>query len=358
MRSLIVLLVILCVAYGDYRLIQFNETEAFWMTQEEVDKIINAVPVVHFMDITDSIDPVQNLKVFTLPTRPTHQTVVRPLLTQVSGDTIYANIGRLSSFTTRYYTSQTGVQAVQAWQTQYRSYVPTTRTDIQVNLFQHSAWIQPSLIARITGTSRPNEVVIIGGHIDSTSNGATAPGADDDASGSATVLEAFRILAREFRPQRTIEFHAYAAEEAGLRGSQAIAQQYASQGINVVAMMQFDMTGFVRPGTTRTIGVVTDFTNAAFTAFIRLVVAEYVTGITWTNTQCGYACSDHASWYRSNYVAGFIFESTFSNSSPYIHTPNDTPSTITRNHAADFARVAVAIAVELSYQENEDELIQ
>jgi hypothetical protein len=60
------------------------------------------------------------------------------------------------------------------------------------------------------------ETVILGGHIDSTAGGASnrSPGADDDASGSAAVLEVFKILmASGFVPDRTVEFHAYAAEE-------------------------------------------------------------------------------------------------------------------------------------------------
>jgi len=359
MRSLIVLLVLLCVAYGygDVRLIRFNETDTRWMTEEEVEKLINAVPIVKFMDITDNIEPVQHeLEQFYIPARPIHMTTVRPVVSQVNADTIYSQIGRLAAFTTRYYTSQTGLQAVNAWATQYRTYA-SGRSDITVNTYPHT-WVQPSLVARIQGTRTPAQVVIIGGHIDSTSSGSTAPGADDDASGSACVLEAFRVIvASGFRPERSIEFHAYAAEEAGLRGSQAIANDYNSRNprVNVVAMMQFDMTGFVRPGTTRTIGVVTDFTTAAVSTFIREAIREYITsqtgGISWTNTQCGYACSDHASWYRANYPAGFVFESTFANSSPYIHTPNDQLSTINRAHAADFAKLATAFAMEVSYTE-------
>jgi leucyl aminopeptidase len=66
-----------------------------------------------------------------------------------------------------------------------------SRSDITVSLFKHS-WGQPSVIARIKGAG-PNadEVVIIGAHEDSTNGGGSkrSPGADDDASGTSTVLE-------------------------------------------------------------------------------------------------------------------------------------------------------------------------
>ena len=52
-----------------------------------------------------------------------------------------------------------------------------------------------------------------------------APGADDDASGIATLTEVIRVaLANGWKPKRTVKFMGYAAEEVGLRGSNAIAQ--------------------------------------------------------------------------------------------------------------------------------------
>ena len=70
-----------------------------------------------------------------------------------------------------------------------------------------------------------NEVIVIGGHIDSISlarASGTAPGADDDASGIATITEVARVLLQaDYRPARTLVFMGYAAEEVGLRGSQA-----------------------------------------------------------------------------------------------------------------------------------------
>jgi leucyl aminopeptidase len=71
-----------------------------------------------------------------------------------------------------------------------------------------------------------------------------APGADDNASGIAVVTETLRaIIASGFKPKRTIKFIGYAAEEVGLRGSKAIAQDYKNQGLNIVGVAQFDMVG-------------------------------------------------------------------------------------------------------------------
>jgi leucyl aminopeptidase len=66
-----------------------------------------------------------------------------------------------------------------------------------------------------------------------------APGADDDGSGTITILEVFRSLVNTgFRPLRPVEFHWYSGEEAGLLGSQDIAQKYAKRGVDVFAMIQ------------------------------------------------------------------------------------------------------------------------
>ncbi len=109
---------------------------------------------------------------------------------------------------------------------------------------------------------------------DSTSKDGRAPGADDDASGSCTVLEVrqsislliivqlFRVLAAsDFKPSRSIEFHTYSAEEAGLRGSQDIAVAYQNNQVPVYAMMQLDMMWYVKPDTTPQIGLYDDNVN-------------------------------------------------------------------------------------------------
>lgn len=84
-------------------------------------------------------------------------------------------------------------------------------------------------IARINGSSTPSEVIIISAHQDSTNMWPflPAPGADDDGSGTVTILEAYRaLIASGFAPKRTVEFHWYSAEEGGLLGSQAVARDY------------------------------------------------------------------------------------------------------------------------------------
>ena len=208
------------------------------------------------------------------------------------------------------------------------------------------------MIATITGTGFPAEVVVIGGHLDSINGSApstgTAPGADDDASGIASLTEAFRAaMANDYRPQRTVKFMAYAGEEVGLRGSGAIAANFLSKGINVVGVLQLDMTNY--KGSTPDVVLVTDNTNAAQNTFVGNLIDTYL-GLSRSTGTCGYACSDHASWHSRGFAASMPFESQVGQHNPRIHTVNDTlaNSDTTGAHAAKFARLAAVYMAELA----------
>jgi len=313
---------------------------------------------VGFMDVTEHVEWYERLSKFktaapaAFPTELQFQDLVESMLPQVSGTNIGNTIRQLSSYRTRYYTTATGEQAVQWLLSQYQQ-AAGTRTDISFDLVKHT-WLQPSLVVRIEG-SDPTvsaETVILGGHIDSVNNGATgvAPGADDDASGSATVFEVFRVLiAGGFVPRRTVEFHAYAAEEVGLRGSQAIARDYKSTGRQVYSMLQFDMDCWPYPKVEgrALIGLITDYTSRNLNAFLKLVMGGYVQ-IGFIESTCGYACSDHASWTNNQYDAGFTFESAFEHHNPNIHTAQDTLDKCDMKHSAQYARLGVGYIVELA----------
>jgi len=81
-----------------------------------------------------------------------------------------------------------------------------------------------NVVAEIPGTDKAQEVVMLGGHIDSWHS---ATGATDNAIGSATMLEAIRILqAIGVKPRRTIRVALWSGEEQGLLGSQAYVKEH------------------------------------------------------------------------------------------------------------------------------------
>lgn len=67
-------------------------------------------------------------------------------------------------------------------------------------------------------------------------------------------------------------------------------------------------------------------------------------------TQCGYSCSDHASFQKAGYQAAFAIESTFENSNKNIHSSSDTIDhpEFSFTHMREFSKLALAFAVELS----------
>jgi hypothetical protein len=97
------------------------------------------------------------------------------------------------------------------------------------------------------GTSRPNDVIIISGHIDSRvsdvmNSAADAPGANDDGSGTAAVIEAARVLSKH-KFAATIVYAVLMGEEQGLFGGKVLANYAKAQGWNVVANLNNDIIG-------------------------------------------------------------------------------------------------------------------
>ena len=231
----------------------------------------------------------------------------------------------------------------------------TGRPDVTVELYSHGGLTpQPSVILTIPGSTLPAEYVILGGHQDSTRFGCSidinpncdAPGADDDGSGIATLSEVIRVaLLHDFRPQRTVQFIGYAAEEVGLFGSEDIAGDYLAAGTNVVAVLNQDMTAY--QGSVQDVAMITDYTDAELTAFVVDLLETYQTGLVWTTDFCGYACSDHAPWDERGFRSAFAFEAQFG-TNPFIHTSGDTVASLGNSaaHAAKFARLAAAFLVE------------
>lgn len=104
-----------------------------------------------------------------------------------------------------------------------------------------------NVVAIQRGTERPDEVVIVQAHIDSRASDvmdavSDAPGANDDASGSALVLEAARVLSGQRYPT-TIIYALLSGEEQGLHGGALLADYAAQQGWQVKAVLNNDIVG-------------------------------------------------------------------------------------------------------------------
>ncbi len=283
----------------------------------------------------------------------TEDALVNQCLGLVNPDNIEGTILDLIAYGTRYHTKSQARQAVLDLKTKWEAMVTTAgRTDITFRIVEHVNTPMPSLIMTIQGSESPDEYVMVGGHIDSiTGNTNDAPGADDNASGIGTITEIIRVLLDvNYKPLRTVEFMAYAAEEIGLVGSREIAQEYFNNNKNVVAYVQFDMTNY--NGSANDIYIIEDmYTSNELNLYLIELLEHYnasgMHALTYGSSECNYACSDHASWKERGYLASFPFESAFGEHNPEIHTPNDEYSVSGSSiHAAKFTKLGLEFIIE------------
>jgi bacterial leucyl aminopeptidase len=283
---------------------------------------------------------------------PQFSQAIADTLTEVSADRIKEDITWISSYPTRYHRSETKNVHVDELKKRLAEVAKASSfASVEEVIHSGNKTEQKTVRARLLGSQAPNEIVVLGAHFDSIRKGLfpgrkPAPGADDDASGSSNLIEIFRILSKGPQPQRTIEFMWYAAEEVGLVGSAEVAGAYAKEKKDVVGVLNLDMTLFPGSGTLA-FGVVTDFTSPWLTNYIKELNRHY-TKAKVIDTECDYACSDHATWHRLGFPAAFPSEATFSQSNKNIHTQNDViDSKSDFNHSAMFARLGLAYAMSL-----------
>jgi leucyl aminopeptidase len=271
---------------------------------------------------------------------------VHAMAAEVSEANIFQGIRDLSAITTRFHSSPTGKTVADFIAQKYLA-MADGREDVKITTFDHgSKTAQKSLVVRIEGRSRPEELVILGSHIDSVNwqngSGARSPGADDNASGTATNMEVFRVMmASGFRPERTIEIHGYAAEEIGLVGSQDMAQKYKAAGKNVITMVQHDMNLYKAAGAPDKIWFVTNNSVETFNNALGSLIDKYV-GVAWEKKGLSGGDSDHTSWRRQGFVTSFPFEDPAAYNRN-IHTGNDSlESANAGSQAAAFAKLGLA----------------
>ena len=188
---------------------------------------------------------------------------LRALISQIDPKRIQATIQQLTQFGTRHTaSSQTdpvrGIGAATTWVTQQMQAIAATSNG-NMTVQQQTFTQQPvpgrlaaatgitNVIATLQGTASPQRFYVITGHLDSRvtdllDSTSDAPGADDDGSGVACVLELARLFATHQFPG-TIVFATVSGEEEGLFGSTFMAQQMKSAGNDVQGMFSNDIIG-------------------------------------------------------------------------------------------------------------------
>ncbi len=269
--------------------------------------------------------------------------------------------GRKVSFSTRYTPAMFGTaepnaldfidETVSAW-------YPSEQIEIQT--YPATINDQPikgkNLILTIPGILKQEEEVILSAHLDSQSRQTpekTAPGAEDNASGSAALLEAARLL-RGHTFERTIRIIWFTGEEQGMLGSKAYVKAVQNQGA-IQAVINLDMFGFDSDNDRcfeMHVGALpaSDRIGQCFLQTIR----QYDLGLPRPDylTTTATSLSDHGSFWTRNIGAIEILENMFdqdpaagcakSDRNPNYHTPQDTYDRLNPDSAIRIVRAGLA----------------
>jgi hypothetical protein len=219
--------------------------------------------------------------------------------------------------------------------------------------FVYSSAPMTNVVAELPGNGPDdNHIYIICAHYDSISNDRynVAPGADDNASGSAAVLEAARILSRHSF-QHTVRFVLFAGEEQGLIGSAYYAAQAYAHGDLIDGVINLDMIGYesVPPNDHIVeIHAGTDLASVALADALIQNIAEYGVQLAPQKITSGATNrSDHASFWFFGYPAILGIED-FDDLNPYYHKTTDTLAHMVTALMVEFTKASVATLAELA----------
>jgi aminopeptidase YwaD len=257
----------------------------------------------------------------------------------VSQDSLYSYDTRLEQFYTRYIDSDS-IRNARDWLV--GKFQEFGYTDISIDTFYYSLGsLIPchNVMCYKPGTSDSDKLIVIGGHYDSYNTQSDpsifAPGADDNASGTATMLELARVL-KNVETKKSILFAAFSAEEVGLVGSYYMAGRLFDQGADLECMLNFDMVAFTED----------EYDNISISGNEPPVYADVLgqaaqrvsTLIPDVNSSPG--ASDHMSFQSFGYMVGFVIESDFNIDG--WHTNIDISSRLDFPYFEQVVRMAVA----------------
>jgi hypothetical protein len=226
---------------------------------------------------------------------------------------------------------------------------------VRYQTWSASTFSGQNIIGTQPGGALSNEIVCVTAHLDNMPPGAVAPGADDNASGSAAVLMAAGIF-RQFHFARTVRFVLFTGEEQGLLGSKAYAAEVYAAGENVVAVLNLDMIGwdsagapvarlFTRtptsPGYSNDLAIAATFTNVVAAYGLSDSLAPVIQA-------SGMGASDHASFWDKGFPAILAIEDYPADFCAFYHTTNDTLATLNLSYFTAFTRVAVGTLAHLA----------
>lgn len=216
-----------------------------------------------------------------------------------------------------------------------------------------SPYVWENVWAVRAGRGGASGTVLICAHYDSMSKRSNpetpdvpAPGADDNASGTAAVLE-FARASRGHDYRRDVVYACFSGEEQGLRGAQHLASLLASDGEQLVGVFNQDMIGYA-DALPEDVDVITNYPSSWLAEYFSRATRTYVPNLgVDVNVLPEMWRSDHGPFWQFGYPAVLTVED-WDIHYPYYHTANDTPDKLDYDVATALTRSVVAAAASLA----------
>ena len=251
---------------------------------------------------------------------------IQEMLDQVSQDSMQATVQHLQDYGHRLWNTENAFTASD-W---IAGRMQALGLEVEQQSFYANTWLgsgeaAPNVIGIQRGTLYPDIYVVCGSHFDSFSwsafSGGLAPGADDNATGVASVLESARIMT-QYEFEYSIIYCAYGCEEMGLYGSEAYASRCQEQGMDIIGYFNNDMNGYLNPGDSIHIDCIYPNSVEPIGTYYMNVGSVYYPELPIRHVNFNEGDSDHTSFNNHGYMGIYPFED-YQNYSPYIHTEND-----------------------------------
>jgi len=229
------------------------------------------------------------------------------------------------TWTTRHSSSQGCVDAATYVHGLFASY------GLDAEFQDYSTTYADNIVGTLTGSINPDQVYIVVGHLDDLPSSGPAPGADDNASGTAMVTAAAEVMSG-YCFDSTVRFLAVTGEEQGLHGSDHYADDAASRGENIMAVLNGDMIGWEGDGnpTLEDLDINYNAGSQWLAQAMATAATDYATGLTINAINCpSMTYSDHAPFWSNGYsaVCGITDNEGFCGEGgnyPYYHQSSDT----------------------------------
>ena len=253
--------------------------------------------------------------------------IIREMMNQVNMDSLEATVQHLQDYQSRLWNSDNAF-AASDW---IAGRMEALGLEVEQQPFYASTWLgsgqaAPNVIGIQRGTLYPDVYVVCGSHFDSFSYEAyygsgNCPGADDNATGVASVLESARIMT-QYDFEYSIIYCAYGCEEMGLYGSEAYASRCQQEGMQILGYFNNDMNGYLNPGDPIHIDCIYPNSVAPIGDYYMNVGSVYFPELPIRHVNFNEGDSDHTSFNNHGYMGIYPFED-YQHYSPYIHHTND-----------------------------------